>query len=100
LSLKPVDKARQALKPASASRFTADSAPPATITLASPKAISRPASPIACAPVEHAVTTAWLGPLRRWAIETCPLRRLMSRPGMKNGEIRRGPFSCRVTDAS
>ena len=61
-SLKPVDRARQAQNPASESRLTADSAPPATITLASPSAISRPASPIACAPVEQAVTTAWLGP--------------------------------------
>ena len=51
------------------------------MTLASPSAISRPASPIACAPVEQAVTTAWLGPLRLWAIETCPLNRLMSLSG-------------------
>jgi hypothetical protein len=39
-------------------RLTGDSVPPATITSASPSAISRPASPIACAPVEQAVTTA------------------------------------------
>ena len=39
-------------------RLTADSAPPATMTLASPSAIRRAASPMAWAPVEQAVTTA------------------------------------------
>jgi hypothetical protein len=34
------------------------SAPPATITSASSSAIMRAASPIECAPVEQAVTTA------------------------------------------
>ena len=80
--------------------MTADSAPPATITLASPSAISLPASPMAWAPVPDAVTTEWFGPLRLFAMETCPLNKLMSLPGMKNGEIRRGPFMCRVIDAS
>jgi hypothetical protein len=47
-----------------------DSVPPASITSASPSAISRAASPIACAPVEHAVTTAWFGPLSPCSIET------------------------------
>ena len=46
------------------------SAPPATMTSASSSAISRAASPMACAPVEQAVTTAWLGPLRPCLIET------------------------------
>ena len=71
-SLKPVDSARQAAKPASASRPIGDSAPPATITSASPSMISRAASPIACAPVEQAVTTAWFGPLSPCRIETWP----------------------------
>ncbi|GJE45494.1 hypothetical protein AEGHOMDF_4690 [Methylobacterium soli] len=62
--------------------------------------ISRAASPIACAPVEQAVTTAWFGPFSPCAIETWPEARLMMRPGMKKGEIRRGPFSCNVTEAS
>ncbi|MDH6635746.1 UNVERIFIED_ORG: hypothetical protein M2438_000921 [Methylobacterium sp. SuP10 SLI 274] len=57
-SLKPVESARQAAKPASDSRLTGASVPPATITSASPSAISREASPMACAPVEQAVTTA------------------------------------------
>ena len=71
-SLKPVESARQAAKPASDRRFTGDSAPPATMMSASPSAISREASPMACAPVEQAVTTEWFGPLRPWAMETCP----------------------------
>jgi len=53
-----------AANPASASRHTGDSVPPATMTSASPSATSRVASPIACAPVEQAVTTEWLGPRR------------------------------------
>jgi hypothetical protein len=40
------------------------SAPPAIITSASSSAISRAASPMAWAPVEQAVTTAWFGPLK------------------------------------
>ena len=36
--------------------------PPQTMTSASSSMISRAASPIACAPVEQAVTIAWLGP--------------------------------------
>jgi hypothetical protein len=47
VSLNPVDSARQAAKPASDMRLTGDSVPPATITSASPSAISRPASPMA-----------------------------------------------------
>ncbi len=47
-----------------AMRQTGDSAPPATMTSASPSAIRRAASPMACAPVEQAVTTAWFGPLQ------------------------------------
>ena len=57
------------------------SAPPAIITSASPNWISRAASPIACAPVEHAVTTAWFGPLKRWRMLTCPETRLISATG-------------------
>ena len=51
---------------------------------------------MACAPVEQAVTTAWFGPFRPCWIETWPAARLISRPGMKKGEMRRGPFSRRV----
>jgi len=59
-----VDSALQALKPAMPISLIGLSAPPATITSASPSMISRAASPIACAPVEQAVTTAWFGPLK------------------------------------
>jgi hypothetical protein len=59
-----VDSALQALNPAIPIAQIGLSAPPATITSASSSMISRAASPIACAPVEHAVTTAWFGPLK------------------------------------
>jgi hypothetical protein len=58
-----VDSALHALNPAMPISQIGLSAPPATITSASSSAISRAASPMACAPVEHAVTTAWFGPL-------------------------------------
>jgi hypothetical protein len=58
-----VESALHALKPAIPISLIGLSAPPATITSASPKAMSRAASPMACAPVEQAVTTAWFGPL-------------------------------------
>ena len=62
--------------------------------------MSRAASPMACAPVEQAVTTEWFGPFRPKRIETLPDAMLMMRPGMKNGLTRRGPFSCRMIEVS
>ena len=56
VSLKPVDSAREAQKPPMPSGHTAASAPPATITSASPHMMSRAASPMACTPVAQAVT--------------------------------------------
>jgi hypothetical protein len=41
------------------------SVPPATITLAAPSRTILNASPIAWAPVAHAVDTAWFGPCAR-----------------------------------
>ena len=61
------------------------SAPPASMTSASSIAIIRAASPIECAPVEQAVTTAWFGPIRPYLIETWPEIRLISRPWTKCG---------------
>ena len=58
VSLNLVDSARAAAKPAMPSRQIAASAPPAIITSASSHMIIRAASPMACAPVAHAVTTA------------------------------------------
>ena len=66
---------------------------------ASPSLIIRAASPIECAPVEHAVTTAWFGPIRPYLIETWPEMRLMSRPWTKCGLTRLGPFSARTSDS-
>ena len=63
-SLYPVDSARAAAKPATPIRQTAASAPPATTTSASSSMIIRAASPMAWAPEEQAVTTAWFGPLK------------------------------------
>jgi hypothetical protein len=40
------------------------------MTSASSIAIIRAASPIECAPVEHAVTTAWFGPISPYLIDT------------------------------
>ena len=85
VSLKPVDSARAAAKPAMPSRQIAASVPPATMTSASSHMIRRAASPIACAPVEQAVTTAWFGPLKPYRIETWPEARLIRHAGMKNG---------------
>ncbi len=60
--VEPVESARQAAKPASEMREIGDSAPPATITSASPNAIIRAPSPMAWAPVEQAVTPNGLAP--------------------------------------
>ena len=81
-------------------RQTGDSAPPATMTSASPSAIRRLASPIACAPVEQAVTTAWFGPFSPCSIDTYPEARLIRRPGMKNGDTLRAPLSFMRTAVS
>ncbi len=77
-SLRAVDSALQAAKPASEMRLIGDSVPPATMTSASPSATRRAASPMACAPVEQAVTTEWFGPRSLWRIETWPEARLIS----------------------
>lgn len=90
----------QALKPAMPISQIGLSVPPATMTSASPSAISRAASPMAWAPVEQAVTTAWFGPLKPKRIETWPETRLISAPGMKNGETRFGPRSLISTAVS
>ena len=46
------------------------------------------------------MTTAWFGPLKPWRIDTCPEIRLISAPGTKNGDTRRGPFSFSVMEVS
>jgi hypothetical protein len=45
-----------------------------------------------CVEVVQAVTIAKLGPLAPISIDSSPAIMLMMLPGMKNGEMRRGPF--------
>ena len=56
--------ARAWAKPAMPIGQIVASAPPASMMSASSSRIIRAASPIECAPVEQAVTTAWFGPIR------------------------------------
>jgi hypothetical protein len=86
-----VDIALAEQKPPTPSGDTVDSAPPATITSASPYSMRRPAWPMQCRPVVQAVTMARLGPCSPYMIENWPEIMLMIEPGTKNGEIRRGP---------
>jgi hypothetical protein len=51
------------------------------------------ASPMQCVEVVQAVTMARFGPLAPISIDRRPAVMLMMVPGMKNGEMRRGPFS-------
>ena len=71
LSLR-VDNARAAAKPPIASGVTHDSAPPATITSASPYSIMRAESPMQWVAVVHAVTMARFGPLKPNMIDKFP----------------------------
>ncbi len=92
-SLKFVLRALAAANPAIPIRQQAASAPPAIITSASPYLIILDASPIACAPVEQAVTTEWFGPLKPYLILTCPDNKLISADGIKKGLTFLGPFA-------
>ena len=69
------------------------SEPPAIIASASPRRMAFAASPIAWADVAQAVAVAEFGPFAPVWIETRPEHMFTMRPGMKNGLIRRGPFS-------
>ena len=80
-----------AAKPPMPKGEIAASAPPHTITSASPYSIMRALVPMACSPVVQAVTMAILGPLKPNLIDTWPEIMLMMLAGMKNGVIRRGP---------
>ncbi len=62
------------------------------MTSASPWRIDFPASPMQCVEVVQAVTIARFGPLVPSRIERLPAIMLMMVPGMKNGEMRRGPL--------
>jgi hypothetical protein len=69
----------------------AASAPPAIMASASPRSMMRKASPMEWAEEAHAVAVASLGPRAPKRMETCPAARLTMDPGMKKGEILRGP---------
>ena len=72
------------------------SAPPTTITSASPYWMARIPKPILCVPVVHAVTTARLGPRKSYIIDNLPEIMLMMLDGTKNGDTRPGPRSRHV----
>ncbi len=73
---------------------SAASVPPAITASASPRWISRSASPIACAPVAQAEETEKPGPRAPVRIATCPAAALGIIIGTKLGETARSP-SCR-----
>lgn len=89
--LKLVVRDRDRSNPVKARGWIQDSAEPATMTSASPKAINRDASPIECAPVVQAVVAACEGPLKPYFIEMCPAARFMSSLGTKYGDTFFGP---------
>ncbi len=62
------------------------------MTSASPWRIDFAASPMQCVDVVQAVTIARFGPLVPSMIERFPAIMLTMVPGMKNGEMRRGPL--------
>ena len=69
------------------------SAPPATITSASPYWMVRNASPIQLVPVAQAVTTLMLLPFRPNWMDTFPAAILLIIIGTRKGFTRLGPFS-------
>src|SRR5678816_4919562 len=82
-----------AAKPPTPIGVIAASEPPQIMMSASPRDITRNASPTAWAPDEQAVQGAEFGPRAPKRIDTCPAARLMMLDGMKKGEIFRGPPS-------
>ena len=89
-----------AQNPAMVSGTMIASAPPAIIRSASPRSITLKASPMAWLPVAHAVTTEVFGPLAPKRMEMRPDAMLTISIGMRNGETRSGPFSCRMCSPS
>ena len=69
------------------------SAPPAIMMSASPRWISRLASPRAWLPVAQAVTTEEFGPLAPKRMDTSPEAMLMMSMGITKGDTRSKPFS-------
>ena len=75
---------------------TAASVPPQIITSASPYWMMRKESPIEWALVMQAVAVAEFGPFAPVRMDTYPDARLIIVAGIKNGEMRLGPFSRRL----
>ena len=70
-----VERARIWAKAPTARGVTVDSAPPANITSASPRAMAAAASPSACPLVAQAEATLILGPRQSRSRLTCPASR-------------------------
>ncbi len=92
-----VDSAFIAANAPTHSGVTAASAPPATITSASPRWIRWYAAPIAWEPVAHAVAVAMFAPRRLKRIDTWPAAALTISLGTVKGLTLRGPFLIRLT---
>ena len=76
--------------------FTAASAPPANIAVASPRRMMLKASPSALVPAAQAVQVAFTGPFSPRRIELQAEAMLGIIMGMKKGLTRVGPFSIRT----
>mmetsp|Transcript_10094 Transcript_10094/g.38228 ORF Transcript_10094/g.38228 Transcript_10094/m.38228 type:complete len:264 (+) Transcript_10094:1771-2562(+) len=83
--------ARSCENPATLSGSTCASTPPASMVVAIPRRMKLYASPMECAPVAHAVDTAWLGPLRSNRREIAPAALFGSTLGTKRGSTLRAP---------
>ncbi len=92
-----VDSAFAWPKPPRPHSVVAISAPPATMTSASPYWMVRMPRPMACVEVVQAVTTPRFGPCRPKRIDRCPEIMLMMDAGTKNGEILRGLFAFEIS---
>src|ERR1700733_4559111 len=86
-----VESARIAAKPPTPMGVIAASAPPAITTSASSRSMVRKALPTECALVVHAVDVASFGPSAPYRMPAWPAARVTIVPGIKNGEILRGP---------
>ena len=92
-----LDKALQALKPATAIGVIGASLPPAMTTSACPLRIISQPCPSASAPLEHDDTVQKLAPMAPVAIETWADAISPSIIGMRKGVTLRGPLSAKIS---
>jgi len=92
--------ARMAQKPPMPMGTTVASAPPASITWASPILMVRQASPMAWLAVAQAEQMAKLGPRKLKYIETTPDAMFEISMGIMNGDSRPGPRSSKIFNCS